>query len=321
MERSIRWIGTRCRRWLAALAVLLAVTVWVLNASRVGSGVEGCPEGCATAGQQQSGSLRVMSLNVLHGFPRFQHLSERLERIAEEIRAQEADIVCLQEVPWTPHLGNGARYLAERTGLNYQYLRANGNRWAILFEEGEAILSRYPLRDATFIELEPRAGFFEHRVVLEATAVTPWGNVRFFVTHLTNGAPEVNRAQTASLMAFVAAPGGEPAIVAGDFNATEDTVQIQALTRRWVDTYRAVHPNDNDNDNNEGHTCCADEPSAGPAETLEKRIDYVFLVPGMAHSAEVVSSQRVLDRPFRTPDGWLWASDHAGLLTVIQLER
>ena len=61
--------------------------------------------------------------------------------------------------------------------------------------------------------------------------------------------------------------------------------------------------------------------SAGPAETLEKRIDYVFLVPGMAHSAEVVNSQRVLDRPFRTPDGWLWASDHAGLLTVIQLER
>jgi len=272
---------------------------------------------------------RVMSLNVLHGFPRFQHLSERLDRIAEEIRAQEADIVCLQEVPWTPHLGNGARYLAERTGLNYQYLRANGNRWAILFEEGEAILSRYPLRDATFIELEPRAGFFEHRVVLEATAVTPWGNVRFFVTHLTacpeqsrrNGAPEVNRAQAASLMAFVAAPDGEPAIVAGDFNATEDTVQVQALTRRWVDTYRAAHPNDNDNDNNEGHTCCADEPSAGPAETLEKRIDYVFLVPGMARSAGVVSSQRVLDRPFRTPDGWLWASDHAGLLTVIQLER
>ncbi len=258
-----------------------------------------------------------MSLNVLHGFPRFGHLSERLDRIAEEIRAQDADVVCLQEVPWMPHLGSGARYLAERAGLNYQYLRANGNRWAILFEEGEAILSRYPLRDATFIELKPRAGFFEHRVVLAATAVTPWGDVRFFVAHLTHGAPEVNRAQAASLMAFVAAPGGGPAIVAGDFNATEDTPQIQALTRQWVDTYRAVHPNDND----EGYTCCADDPSAGLAERLEERIDYVFLAPGTAHSTEVVSSQRVLDQPFRTADGWLWASDHAGLLTVIQLER
>lgn len=307
---------------MAALGVLLALLlVWVLNASRAGTGVEGCPEGCAVTDQRRDGSLRVMSLNVLHGFPRFQHLSERLDRIAAEIRAQDADVVCLQEVPWTPHLGSGARYLAERTGLNHQYLRANGNRWAIFFEEGEAILSRYPLRDATFVELEPRAGFFEHRVVLGATAVTPWGDVRFFVAHLTHGAPEINRAQAASLMAFVAASGGEPAIVAGDFNATEDTPQVQALTRQWVDTYRAAHPNDHDHGNDEGHTCCADDLSAGPAETLEKRIDYVFLVPGVERFAEVVSSQRVLDQPFRAADGWLWASDHVGLLTVVQLER
>jgi len=46
----------------------------------------------------------------------------------------------------------------------------------------------------------------------------------------------------------------------------------------------------------------------------------VFLVPGTARSAEVVSSQRVLDQPFRTADGWLWASDHVGLLTVIHLQ-
>jgi endonuclease/exonuclease/phosphatase family metal-dependent hydrolase len=251
---------------------------------------------------------------MLHGFPRFEHLQERLDLIAEEIRRQDADIVCLQEVPWTLHLVGAAEYLARRTGLNHLYLRANGNRWAILFEEGEAILSRYPLRDATFAELEPRAGFFEHRVVLGATAITPWGGVRVFVTHLTNGDPQVNKAQAESLMDFVGASGETPAVVAGDFNATEKSPQIEALTRQWVDTYRALHPDD------EGSTCCVDDLSSAPTEPLEVRIDYLFLVPGGVEVAKAVSSQRVLDQPFQTEDHWQWASDHAGLLTAISVE-
>jgi len=130
------------RRWW--LVVLVIVGAWVLSTSRPGSRVLGCPTGCAVprdsspaAGKQSTQTLKVMSLNMLHGFPRFEHLSDRLDLIAMEINRQEADIVCLQEVPWTVRLGNGARYLAEQTGMNHAYLRANGNRWAILFEEGE----------------------------------------------------------------------------------------------------------------------------------------------------------------------------------------
>jgi endonuclease/exonuclease/phosphatase family metal-dependent hydrolase len=263
-------------------------------------------------GQRRDGPLRVMSLNVLHGFPRFEHLTERLDRVADEIRRQDADIVCLQEVPWTLRRGSAARYLAQRTGLNHLYLRANGNRWTILFEEGEAVLSRFALRDVAFRELQPRPGFFEHRVVLRATAVTPWGDVRVFVTHLTHRDAGINQAQAASLTAFVGAPGGEPAVVAGDFNAREDSPHIRALG--WVDTYRAVHPDDG------GFTCCVDDLSRGPDEPLEERIDYVFLVPGTGH-AEVVEGQRVLAQPFRRDEGWLWASDHVGLLTAIAVEQ
>jgi len=256
-----------------------------------------------------------MSLNMLHGFPRFEHLTERLNLIAEEIRRQDADIVCLQEVPWTLHLGSGAQYLAERTGLNHVYLRANGNRWTILFEEGEAILSRYPLRDVTFTELQPRAGFFEHRMVLGAKAMTPWGDVRVFVTHLTNGAPEANRAQAASLMDFVEASGEEPAVIAGDFNATEDSPQIQAMALQWTDAYGVLHADD------EANTCCINDLSAGPTEPLEERIDYIFLAAGAEHVLKVVKSQKVLDQPFQSGGGWQWASDHVGLLAEISVER
>jgi len=256
-----------------------------------------------------------MSLNMLHGFPRFEHLTQRLDLIAEEIRRHQPDIVCLQEVPWTPHLGDAAEYLGERTGLNHVYLRANGNRWAILFEEGEAILSRYPLLDVAFQELLPRAGFLEHRVVLAATADTPWGQVRVFVTHLTNGEPEVNRAQAESLMRFVTTRAEGIGIITGDFNATEESAQIKAITTQVVDSYRAVHPDD------PGFTCCIDDLASSFAEPLEERIDYVFLLAEPQGGANVVSCHRVLDQPFQISGRWQRASDHLGLLAAIAIQE
>ena len=299
----------RTRLGLTALLTLLVLGLWVLNVSRPGRRIEGCAEGCATAHPRRQGPLRVMSLNMLHDFPRFARLEERLALIAGAIQETDADIVCLQEVPW--HWGNAARRLAQRTGLNYLYVRANGNRWAIFFEEGEAILSRYPLREAAFVELEPRAGLFEHRVALQATAVTRQGPLQVFVTHLTNGDRGVNQGQVASLVEFVARSGGGPAIVAGDFNATEDEPQIQAL--EWLDTYRAVQPQ------NRGLTCCVEDLTAGPGQPLEKRIDYLFLLP--AGRAEVIDSRRLLAEPGRVGSGWLWASDHIGLLSEIALDQ
>jgi endonuclease/exonuclease/phosphatase family metal-dependent hydrolase len=109
--------------------------------------------------------------------------------------------------------------------MNHASLRANGNRWTILFEEGEAILSRYPLQDVTCHELRPRAALFEHRVVLQATAVTPQGEVTLFCTHLTHGDPSVNRAQFAALKAYVNQADVGTSIVAGDLNATEDLLR------------------------------------------------------------------------------------------------
>lgn len=298
----------RRHRWLIVLGLVL-IAVWVLNVSRPGVRPEGCPSGCATAAARREGPLRILSLNVRHGFPRFDHLEERLDLIAAEIRRLDPDLILLQEVPW--HRGNAAQWLAEQVGLNHLYLRANGNRWAILFEEGEAILSRYPLRDPTWIELAPRAGFFERRVVLGATAVTPWGDLPVFTTHLTHGDAETNRGQAASLKAFVDGATEGPALVAGDFNAVEGSPQIQTL--RWVDTYRMAHPGE------DGFTCCVEDLTAGPDGLLDKRIDYVFLVPGSGQT-RVIASHLALAEPFEVEPGWLWASDHGGLLTEVALE-
>jgi len=299
---------SRRRACLAVLGLLAVGAVWVVQASRPGRRVEGCPEGCAAAGPRRDGPLRVLSFNVLHDFPHFRYLEVRLAQIADAIRELDPDVVCLQEVPW--HWGNAARRLAEELGLNYVYVRANGNRWAILFEEGEAILSRYPLRDTGLLELTPRASFFQRRMVLRATVDTPEGPLRIFTTHLTHDNPAANRGQAASLGAFVARSGRGPAVVAGDFNAEEGTPQIRALG--WVDSFRQMHPD------LAGHTCCVDDLTAGPEQTFRQRIDYVFFVAGEGEG-RVVSGRRVLDKPTLTEAGWLWSSDHAGVLSEIEL--
>lgn len=45
---------------------------------------------------------------------------------------------------------------------------------------------------------------------------------------------------------------------------------------------------------------------------------YVFLLSA-DEAVRVVDSRRVLDQPSRTGEGWLWASDHVGLLTAVDL--
>jgi endonuclease/exonuclease/phosphatase family metal-dependent hydrolase len=285
--------------------------IWLLNVSRPGGSVEGCPQGCAQGAAMPDGTLRVASLNMLHGFPDFDHLPERLEIIANEITRLQADIVLLQEVPGTMRHGNAAQYLAERTGMNYLYLRANGNRWAIFFEEGEAILSRFPLQQATGVVLQPRAGFFENRVALSAIAVTPFGELRLVSTHLTNGKAEVNRAQVEYLKKMTSSPAGQLTIIAGDFNARDDAPQIQGTG--WVDSFRAANPT------LPGYTCCVRDLTQPPGTALSKRIDYIFLIPGSLE-AEILSSQLAFEQPVKTQAGWLWASDHIGLLTILGFE-
>lgn len=296
--------------WLPALLALLAL--WALNASRPGARVEGCPEGCAR-GERREGPLRVLSLNMLHGFPRFRYLEGRLRLLAGEIERLDPDVVLLQEVPWRPGIGPAAAWLGQTTGRNHLYLRANGNRRTILFEEGEAVLSRFPLSDPRFIELQPRVGYFEHRVALRVTVHAPQGAFDVVVTHLTNGPDPLNRAQAASLQAFVSRDLARPTLVAGDFNAEEDSPQIRALSAAWRDAFRLLHPD------LPGLTCCVDDLRAGEEEPLEKRIDYLFLVDAGGRAWRAVSVERAFDHPWRLPDGPLWVSDHLGLYAELEL--
>ena len=292
------------------MTVLLLISVFLFTASRIGA-FESCLIECSQFSSEYNGEFQVLNLNMLHGYPDFEHLSERLDLIAEQVKIISPEFVTLQEVPWTRTTRSAARYLAEKTGMNYVYLPANGNRWTIFFAEGEAILSKYPLKDVEFVELFPRAGLFEHRIALKTTAVAPWGKIHIVSTHLTDGDPMVNQLQAQNLYQYVSGLKDGNVIVAGDFNATENSPQIKFLGNVWIDTYRKVNPF------LPGYTCCWEKLIASPVDnSLEKRIDFIFLVPDKVNpSPIVIDSQRAMVLPYWVGNQQLGASDHIGVFS------
>ena len=305
------------RGWLIWLILLLilGMGIGVLNVSKPGRDVIACLEACATPSTSaETENFRILSLNMLHDYPDFAYLEERVALLSGEIGRLQPDIVLLQEVPRTDEHSLIAEKLAQTLGLNYVYLRANGNLSLINFEEGSAILSKYPLSDPRFTELRPPNSIFDNRIVLAATVNTPHGAIDLFVTHLTNGRPAINQAQAEALAAFVQAEAHHPAVVAGDFNAVESSFQIRQLANLWQDSYRLYHPT------TPGATCCATDLVNAPTTALQTRIDYLFLAPTPEHALKVLEIEAVFTEPFAVPNGRLWLSDHAGLLATLTIE-
>jgi endonuclease/exonuclease/phosphatase family metal-dependent hydrolase len=303
---------TRRREVAAAfLAGAVAIALWVLAASRPGLWLSGCERDCANAGRSP-GPLRVLQLNMLHGFPQFAHLQARIDLIVDEIQRRQADVVLLEEVPWTIKTGSVVSELARRTDMDHLSRRANGNRRGILFEEGDAILSRFPMRDSATTELPRGNHFFQHRIALSATLDTPWGPIRAVVAHLSGDSAKVSAAQIEALHDFAGSPG-YPGIVGGDFNARADSPAVVALAQEWTDVLAAANPPDT------RATCCVDDVTAPPNTELQERIDYLWITD--ADRSHIVEASRILVQPQRVGEGWLRASDHAGLFATIDLSR
>jgi endonuclease/exonuclease/phosphatase family metal-dependent hydrolase len=295
------------------ILIPVLVIFWLVNVSRPGTRVEGCLSGCSIKRERLDNSLHVISFNMLHGYPKFDLLAERVEIIIDELEKFDPDIILLQEVPWTIKTGNVAEYIATRIAMNHVYIRANGNRWTIGFEEGEAILSRFPLKNPRFSELNPKAGLFEHRVVLHVISTTSIGEIGIYVTHLTNGDEIVNLKQSESLAKFVSLDNTAFTIVAGDFNAKPSSTQIRAMSSLWVDTFLKVEPE------NDGFTCCNDDLYQRHSNP-DKRIDYLFYSSNEIEPY-IESSKQVFSRSYPVDDGWLWASDHLGLEVVFKVDN
>lgn len=274
--------------------------------------------------------IRVVTLNLLHGAPipgarrARESLSARLDWTGQHLKELCPDIVLLQEASITPRIGNTAEILARRLDMEFVYARANPSpalrpigvlrklARALAFEEGPAVLSRFPIIRHRVHRLSPRARFFERRIALEAVLEGPVATFSAFSVHLTAGSAASRARQAAALVRAVeAAPHPHPHIVGGDFNAEEDTHEIRGLTEiaGWLDSFRHIHGTEVI-----GHTW--GQRLAETAATAGRRIDFLFSAPSRDEHWDPHHSRLILDRAFPdSGDGVLWASDHYGVLT------
>jgi endonuclease/exonuclease/phosphatase family metal-dependent hydrolase len=270
-------------------------------------------------------SLTVLSHNVLHGGPWSgfagdgQRLTRRVDLIADGLAALRPDVIALQEAAVSRRLGDVPEGLARR--LSYHHVYAPATRYvfgdgvlsrlvvgALGFREGPAILSRFPILESEVYKLPRCQRALDPRVLLRARLDTPWGPIDVFSTHISRDDCQARR--VAALVAD--RRNGLPSILMGDFNAIESSPAIRAMTEEagFIDAFRRTNPD------LAGATVW--QRIDAPWAMARRRVDYIFLVPGLQSHGDVAASRVVLDAPRRFPDGTtLWPSDHYGVLAEL----
>jgi endonuclease/exonuclease/phosphatase family metal-dependent hydrolase len=244
-------------------------------------------------------TLTVLTTNLWHDWPRFRLQRERLEAAARLIEDEHVDVALLQEVVRTPRL-RADEWLAERLGLHCVYTRANGHEHGIGFEEGLAIVSRFPLYAPDLQVLAPGANPFTRRMALAALVESPCGAFLACSAHLAL-MPHRNAAQLAHLQDWVTnLAGAGPAIVGGDFNAHENSAQIRRAPPRLADAFRHVNPEPTPSRTN---ALAVGRPAAAPPA------DYLFRTRAMMRP--VGADARHLETP-----GTRHSDHHAVVVTL-----
>lgn len=210
--------------------------------------------------------IKVISANLCHPWPHLKRGQDRLRQFIHLVQDHQADILLLQEV-WQTRHQRVHEILSANLHMSAVYARTNGDRHQIGFEEGLAILSRYPLTPNGLKVFRSSIYPFARRQALAATVETPCGDLLAVSTHLSIN-PWRNRHQVKELIEWVEQLGPN-GIIGGDFNAPESTDGIQRLKKRWQDVLRFIHP-----DHPDLSTHRISIPIWGE---LRQRLDYLFL--------------------------------------------
>lgn len=230
-----------------------------------------CSEVTAEEKPAAAKPLKILCYNIHHG--RGLDGKVDLERIAAIILKKQPDLVALQEVDKnTQRTGqtDQAAILAKLTGMHSQFGKQIDYQGG---EYGQAILSRFPLRDAK-VHLLPGLPNTEQRIVLTANVEVAGQPLTFATTHLDHMNAEI-RKQQADKINEIFADWTLPVILGGDFNATPQSVPIEILQQQWSNATSAPG--------------FLTSPTNAPA----RQIDYIFFRPQQhykSQSAEVLSA-------------------------------
>ena len=202
--------------------------------------------------------LTVVTFNIHYGTGHRGRLE--LDRIAEEIRAWQPDVVLLQEVdrhrPVSGDLDQAA-VLARTTGLHHAYGGNSRNTGA--GPRGNAVLSRFPITASTNTHL-PMAGGRELRGLLHARLDVSGVPVSVYVSHFDHRSRRARRVQARTVAQLLAADP-LPKVFGGDLNTGPDSPPLRILHAAGLGDAWAVGEG-------KGATVPADRPGS--------RIDFVL---------------------------------------------
>lgn len=273
--------------------------------------------------------LRVLTLNIWN---RQGPWDSRLRLLQQGIADLDPDIIGLQEVIHRPNKPEAcqASILADawsRAGGPPEIHVGFGPAWS--YDNGDqfgnAILSRYPLRDGRTFDLPTR----DARSVVFARAETPAGLVPVFVTHLSWKFDEghMREDQVLGIAEHVRdtlEPSDLPAVLMGDLNAAPDATEIRFL--------RGLHALDR---KSVFFTDCFERVGEGPGFTFDppnnphaaltyeapRRIDYVLVGgPDGRGRGMPLTAKVVLDQVVEEGGKQIAPSDHYGVFTEIRME-
>lgn len=240
-----------------------------------------------------SGTLKVMAYNIHHANPPSKPGLIDVDAIVNVLKRESPDIVALQEVDVNVNRSgniNQAREIAEKAGYtSFHFSKAidyDGGNY------GVAILSKFALSDMQTHRLPTDASTNgESRVLSLATVTLPNGKkIKFGSTHLDAQRPDVNRLLQAREINRIAKEVSLPMIIAGDFNATENSEVIKIIQSYFQLTCR---------------NCAPTVPQVNPKRT----IDFIAFKPGTAFE---VLSHIVIQESY--------ASDHLPVISELQLK-
>ncbi len=230
--RTIRGVAARPDRGggLLGVAVFVPLALFLHGALSFAERQPRVVVGRAASPVSGAETIRIIDLNVWHDYPTFEQVEERRDAVVDALEALAPQIVVLQESWETTAHGSFAASVAEALGMDHAYAVANGSRARIGFEEGEAVLSAFPIRSARRVLLRPLERIYRNRVALVVELDTGGGETLTVVAvHLDrHRAPE----QLRHLEEEHPFRTDGRLLLAGDFNSLPDSEAILGLTAR-----------------------------------------------------------------------------------------
>lgn len=276
--------------------------------------------------------LRIITLNFWGTEP---PLDRRLDLAIRQLQVLAPDVLCLQECrPLDGVTGRTtADVMAEALGMHAHYAtscswQAGEGKMTSSGQEGLAIISKTPLLETQTLAL-PEGRPALTRLLLSGRIATDAEPVWIHTTHLHYALDDglAREKQVLAIDKAIRDCGRDntsaPQILCGDMNATPDSDEMRFLRglttldgRRthFQDAWLRHHPRD------EGITWSSENELTRPLRSLDidRRLDYVYVTSrkkdGRAtiHDCQVVLTERA-------GDGDFCASDHYGVLAVVQV--